>query len=266
MGDFYFEPKISASYNISEPFKINASWGKYHQFISKTPFVDNNLNYTWFWTASNGTSIPVLDATHWISGISYNKNDFLLSIEGYLKNTNGISRYYSGTTEIDKGFYSGKSRSYGVDFYLKKEYKKNVAWISYTISKVEENLSIDDLNTYELAPHDQRHELKLAGIYNWKSLYFSANYVYGSGFEIMRNFSDDNISIPIYSRLDVAVIYKFSKGIFNGNVGLSVLNVLNRSNIKYTNLRRVDTNTSETVNIQTETVPFTPTLFLKLKI
>jgi hypothetical protein len=37
MGDFYFEPKISASYNISEPFKINASWGKYHNLYLKHP-------------------------------------------------------------------------------------------------------------------------------------------------------------------------------------------------------------------------------------
>ncbi|NQU34417.1 MAG: TonB-dependent receptor, partial [Bacteroidetes bacterium] len=169
IGEFYFEPKLSVTYNITEPFKINASWGRYHQFLSKTPFVDNNLNYTWFWTASNGTTIPVLDATHWVSGISYNKNDFLLSIEGYLKNTNGVTRYSNETQQIDKGFYSGKSRSYGIDFYVKKEYKKNVAWISYTISKAEENLSNDASDKHILAPQDQRHELKLAGIYNWKA-------------------------------------------------------------------------------------------------
>ena len=266
IGKFYFEPKLSVSYNITEPFKINASWGQYHQFLSKTPFVDNNLNYTWFWTASNGTTIPVLDATHWVSGISYNKNDFLFSMEGYLKYTNGVTRYSNGTQQFDKRFYTGKSRSYGVDFYLKKEYKKNVAWISYTISKVEENLSNDTSDKYILAPQDQRHELKLAGIYNWKALYFSANYIYGSGFEIMKTFSDDNTQIPIYSRLDVAVIYKFNKGIFNGKLGLSVLNVLNQPNIKYTNLRRVESDASEIINVYSGAVPFTPTLFLNIKI
>lgn len=266
MGNFYFEPKLSASYNISEPFKINVSWGKYHQFISKTPFVDKNLNYSWFWTASNETTIPVLDASHWVSGFSYNKNDFLLSVEGYLKHTNGITRYSGIEPQMEEEFYAGKSRSFGVDFYVKKEYKKNVAWISYTLSKTEENLSSNAVNSYQLAPHDQRHEVKLAGIYNWKALYFSANYVYGSGFEIMKNFRDDNTSIPIYSRLDVAIVYKFNKGIVNGQFGLSVLNVLNQPNIKYSNLRRVETDTSEIINIHSEAVPFTPTLFLKIKI
>jgi hypothetical protein len=82
----------------------------------------------------------------------------------------------------------------------------------------------------------------------------------------MKNFSDDNTSIPIYSRLDVAMVYKFNKGIINGQLGLSVLNVLNQPNIKYSNLRRVETDTSEIINIHSEAVPFTPTLFLKIKI
>jgi hypothetical protein len=265
-GQLFYEPRLIASYNLFETVKLNAAWGQYHQFISKTSFVDNNLNYSWFWTVSDGKTIPALNAQHWVGGISYNKNDFLLSVEGYLKKTDGITRYYNETLETGEGFYSGKSRSYGIDFYLKKEYKKNVAWVSYTLSKVEENFTFDPSNRYRLAPHDQRHELKFAGIYNWKSLYFSANYVYGSGFEIMKSFNDDDTSIPFYSRLDAAVVYKFSKGKVYGNLGLSVLNVLNRANIKYSNLRRVESSTSEIVNVHSEAIPFTPSLFLKLGI
>lgn len=263
---FYMEPRFSASVKISEPVKFNASWGKYHQFISKISFVDENLNYSWYWVNSNGKTNPVLDATHWVGGISYNKNDFLFSAEGFYKSISGLSRYFSGTSKIDNGFYSGNGRSYGVDFYLKKEFKKNLFWISYTLSKAEENLSFDDPGTYRFAPHDQRHELKLAGIYNLKSFYFSANYVYGSGFEILKNYTAPNTPIPIYSRLDAAVVYKFSRRKLFGNVGLSVLNVLNHQNIKYDNLKRVETGASDFANIYSGAIPFTPTLFLKLGI
>jgi len=265
-GGFYLEPRFSASVKISEPVKFNASWGKYHQFISKISFVDENLNYSWYWVNSDGKTNPVLDATHWVGGISYNKNDFLFSAEGYYKSISGISRYFNGTTEIDKGFYSGKGRSYGVDFYLKKEFKKNLFWISYTLSKAEENLSFDAPGTYRLAPHDQRHELKLAGIYNLKSFYFSSNYVYGSGFEILKNYTAPNTPVPIYSRLDAGVVYKFSHRKFFGNVGISVLNVLNHQNIKYDNLKRVETGASDFANIYSGAIPFSPTLFLKLGI
>lgn len=263
---FYIEPRFSASVKISEPVKFNASWGKYHQFISKISFVDENLNYSWYWVNSDGKTNPVLEATHWVGGISYNKNDFLFSAEGFYKSISGISRYFIGTAEIERGFYSGDGRSYGVDFYLKKEFKKNIVWISYTLSKAEENLSFDAPGTYRLAPHDQRHELKFAGIYNLKSFYFSANYVFGSGFEILKNYLAPNTTVPKYSRLDAAVVYKFSRGKLFGNIGISVLNLLNHQNIKYDNLKRIETGASDFANIYSGAIPFSPTLFLKLGI
>lgn len=263
---FYIEPRFSVSVKISEPVKFNASWGKYHQFISKISFVDENLNYSWYWVNSDGIINPVLKATHLVGGVSYNKNDFLFSAEGFYKPIFGISRYFSGTAEVNKGFYSGDGRSYGVDFYLKKEFKKNIVWISYTLSKAEESLSFDAPGLYRLAPHDQRHELKFAGIYNLKSFYFSANYVFGSGFEILKNYITPNTQVPIYSRLDAAVVYKFSRGKLFGNVGISVLNVLNHQNIKYDNLKRIETGASDFANIYSGAIPFSPTLFLKLGI
>ncbi len=263
---FYVEPRISASVKITDALKVNASWGKYHQFVTKTSLVDSSLNYTWFWVNSDNVSIPVLEASHWVGGVSYNKNDWMVCVEGYYKKTDGITRYFNGTERINKGFYSGSSNSYGIDLFVKKEYKKNVAWISYTLSKVEEKFPFYILGNYRAAPHDQRHEFKAAGIYNLKSFYFSANYVYGSGFEILRNFISENESLPIYSRLDAAVTYKFKTRKIFGEIGLSVLNVTNYQNIKYSNLKRIPTEDSGLLNVNSEAVPFTPMLFLKLKL
>lgn len=264
-GGFYAEPKLSVVYELAEPFKMYAAWGKYHQFLSKVSFVDENGNYNWHWVNSDGNSNPVLASTHRVGGISYNENDFIFSAEGYYKTTSGITRYFSQSDNIGEGFYSGKSRSYGIDLYLKKEYKKNVAWISYTLGKTEENLSFDEPGFYRPAPNDQRHEFKVAGIYNLKSFYFSASYVYGSGFEILKNYSTDN-SIPSYSRLDAGLVYKFSRRKIFGNIGISVLNVLNHQNIRYDNLKRVETGTDDFANIYSGAIPFSPTLFLKLGI
>lgn len=265
-GSFYAEPKLSAVYEVAEPFKIYAAWGKYHQFLSKVSFVDENGNYNWHWVNSDGISNPVLASTHRVGGISYHKNDFIFSAEGYYKTTTGITRYFSQSNNIDEGFYSGKSRSYGIDLYLKKEYKKNVAWISYTLGKTEENLSFDEPGVYRPAPHDQRHEIKFAGIYNLKSFYFSASYVYGSGFEMLKNYVPEGSSNPVYSRLDAGVVYKFSRRKIYGNIGISVLNVLNHQNIRYDNLKRVETGTDDFANIYSGAIPFSPTLFLKLGI
>lgn len=263
---FYVEPKLSLSYNITESVKVYAAWGRYHQFLSKLSFVDENRNYSWYWINNDGKNYPVLSSTHYVGGASYKKNDFIFSAEGYFKATSGITRYFSYTENVARGFYSGKGISYGIDLYLKKEYKKNVAWISYTLSKTEENLSFDTSGIYRPAPQDQRHELKIAGIYNLKKWYFSATWVYGSGFEILKNYVPENSSIPAYRRLDAGVVYKFKRRKAFGNIGFSILNVLNQQNIRYDNLKRVETGTDDFANIYSGAIPFSPYVFLKLGI
>ncbi len=265
-NDFYIDPRISVKFTFSEPLKIYASWGKYHQFLSKMSFVDENLNYSYYWLNSDGKSYPVQASAHYVGGISFCRNDFLFSAEGYYKNTTGLTRFFKGSGEIEKGFYSGIGRSYGIDLYVKKEYKKNIAWIAYSLSKADENLSFDTPGLYRPAPQDQRHELKVAAIYNLKSFYFSTNYVYGSGFEILRNYATGNSAGPSYKRFDAGVVYKFATKRIFGDIGLSVLNVFNRQNIKYDNLKRVETGVSDFANIYSGALPFSPTIFLKVQL
>ena len=49
-------------------------------------------------------------------------------------------------------------------------------------------------------------------------------------------------------------------------VGISVLNVLNTNNIKYSNLRRATVDEINLVGIYAEAVPFTPAVFLKIEL
>ncbi|MCG6188880.1 TonB-dependent receptor domain-containing protein [Maribellus maritimus] len=213
----------------------------------------------------NGT-IPVLSGENWVSGISYNKKGLTANVEAFYKTTSGLSRYIDDSQVLQSGFYAGKARSYGVDFFLKKEYKKHLAWISYTLGKTEEHFPFYIRDYYRPAPQDQRHELKFAGVANYKSFYLSVNYVYGSGFERFVFENTDGVEyIPAYNRLDIAVIYNFKPGkVIKSQIGLSVLNVLNSENIKLANIRRIATDTENPLDVNTEAVPFTPTLFLKV--
>jgi hypothetical protein len=262
---FYPEPRVSASVKLTPELKLNASWGLVHQFLAKTTLIDSSLNYYYFWANSDNKTIPVLSGEHWVSGISFDDNWLTASIEGFYKTTNGLSRYINGSGVLQSGFYTGEARSYGVDFFLKKEYKKHTAWISYTLSKTEEHFPFYIREYYRPAPQDQRHELKFAGVVYYRSFYFSANYVYGSGFErfIFEN-SDGEEYIPAYNRLDAAVIYNFKPGMVKSQIGISVLNVLNTENIKLANMRRIATDTENSLNVNTEAIPLTPTLFLKV--
>ena len=264
---WYFEPRIAASVNITESIKFNASWGLYNQFMAKTSLVDSSYNFSYFWTNSDNITIPVLHAEHFVGGISYHKNGFTFSTEGYYKTTTGITRFFNGRKDLERGFYEGEGRSYGLDFYVKKEYKKHMAWVSYTLSKTEEHFPFFKRQYYLLAPHHQTHELKFAGIVNLKSFYLSANYVYGSGFERYNIETENGTWLnQYYKRLDLALVYKLPARKIKSEVGISVLNVLNTNNIKYSNLRRATVDEINLVGIYAEAVPFTPAVFLKIEL
>jgi hypothetical protein len=264
---WYVEPRVSASLRLFDDFKINASWGLYNQFMSKTSVVDSANNIAYFWTNADDVDIPVLSAEHFVAGISYNRNGFTASTEGFYKTTKGLSRYYGGGNRFEEGFYQGDARSYGLDFYMKKEYKRHMAWVSYTLSKVEEHYPFYVQNYYRLAPHHQTHELKVAAIVNMNAFYVSANYVYGSGFERFNTVLDDGTNLgKAYNRVDAAAVYRFKPGKVKAEAGISILNIFDADNIKFSNISTTTVDDISLVGIYADAMPFTPAVFLKVEL
>jgi hypothetical protein len=271
MNNYFFEPRISSSYQLTDAAKFNASWGIYNQFMYKVANVDNDNNYTYLWLTAND-KIRALRGMHSIVGFNYFKNNLTLNIEAYYKTTNNIfKRIYEtnvrGGNEVSRYFtYIGQAKTFGVDAYVKKDFGKHSVWASYTLSKTMERLAIpgQTLSAFELAPHDQRHEFKIAGLFNINKFYLSGNYVYGSGMKIMKDvFSEvDDVT---YNRFDVALTYKFRSNWFKAETGLSILNVLDTQNLKYANLKNITISQEVgSVKVYSNAVPFTPILFLKV--
>ncbi len=267
LNKIYFEPRISASLKPYDGFKVNVSWGLYNQFLSKTSLVDSSLNIAYFWINADEENIPVLSAEHKVAGVSYNKNGFTFSTEAYYKTTQGLNRYFNGNKRIENGFYEGDARAYGLDVFIKKEYKRHMAWVSYTLSKTEEHFPFYLAKEYKLAPQHQKHELKFAGIFNYKSFYLSANYIYGSGFARFDIETENGTNLSqAYKRLDASLVYKFKPGKVKAEAGISVLNVLNANNIKYSNISGTTIDDISLVGIYADAVPFTPALFFKIEL
>jgi len=268
---FYFEPRISASYKVAKNIKLNAAWGLYDQFIYKIGNVDKDQNYTYLWVAASDR-IPVLRASHLLGGISYFKNDFTVNVEGYFKTTRNLTRRVYQSRFVDSRLvnefttYRGDARSYGLDVYVKKDFGRHSVWASYSLSKAIERLAIPGTNLpeYTPAPHDQRHELKIAGIYNLKRFYFSANYVYGSGMQLLKDVFETGEDIT-YNRFDVATTYHFAPWGKKTEIGFSILNLFNTQNLKYANLKRIKISQETGLStVYSDALPFTPTLFLKI--
>jgi hypothetical protein len=151
----------------------------------------------------------------------------------------------------------------GIDFFVQKDWKFLSAWVAYSLAKVEESWPDLPNSDYRRAPQDQAHELKLAVLLNFDPFYFSTNYVYGSGFPAAPYNPESTEDDLTYSRWDASFIYKFLDRKVVGEVGLSILNILNTQNIKYADFVRIPTSQTNTINIYSEAIPFTPTLYLK---
>lgn len=270
-NQFVAEPRLSASYQFNERFKLNVSWGRYHQYIYKVANIDRSQNYTYLWVTNN-TSVPLLNATHWIGELNYFKNDLTLNLQAYYKPTGNLTeRVFEQRTmkriTVEGYFpYYGDSKTYGIDLFAKKEFGKHSVWASYSLSKALERFAPKNqpLPAYILAPQHQLHEFKVAGLFNVRSFYFSANYVYGSGLEILKKVFGEGANTA-YNRVDVAATYKYTPKWVSGELGLSILNLFDTQNLRYANLKNFQlTKDLGDFRVYSSSVPFTPVLFLKM--
>lgn len=260
-----FEPRLSINVPMGKMIDFNLSGGFYQQLLSKSSVEDESGNYRYMWTLSNDTVYPILKSEHLTAAINIELKNTQISWAPYIRSTNGLTRYINYVLQQTENISMGRGRSYGFDFYIKQNYKGHTAWISYTLSKTEELFEHFKDNKFRVAPQDQRHEIKIATLLNFDPVYFSANYVYGSGFPISE-ITNETIEInrTPYIRLDMALIYKFNFKKLYGETGISVLNVFDRENLLYNNLERVPTDQSNTIQLYQESVPFTPSIYLKI--
>lgn len=258
----YFQPRIQASLDLSDQWRVNAAAGIYRQFVSEISVIDELLNFRYFWSLCDNVAVPVLKATHYVGGLNYHSKGFSAGVEGFFKSTEGISRYrwIDGTLEVAQG----NARSYGIDLLVKKYFKKHEAWASYTLSLTEEHFNSWPEDVYYYAPQDQRHEVKGALLLNFNPFFFSANYVYGSGFRPPLSILTNQEERYPYNRLDMAVFYRLNVKNYHFEAGISILNVLNYENIKYSNVIRIPDSLTSSISIHAEAVPFTPTIYLNM--
>lgn len=227
------QPRIEAILSPSRQWKINLAHGIYNQFITETTIVDAYRNYTYHWSLTDRQYHTVPEATHTVLGASGRYRYWNCRIEAYYKRTKNTLQYWSDRNDVVIQTSSGKSYNYGLDLKLGAHYKNQQIWLAYTLSKSE--VQFDKSKPITRAPQDQRHEFKVAGMFNWRQFFLSVNYVYGSGFPNIQNLiSTENIR-P-YSRLDVGGLYRFKVKELSIDFGFSILNVLNTYNIQYNNL------------------------------
>jgi len=284
----YKEPRLAITYQATEKISFKAAYGQYYQFANRITREDISAGSSEFWVLSDGKTVPVSSATHYIAGLNYESGKYLFGIEGYYKNLNNITQYterLSANTagiNYDENFLIGSGYSQGVEFMMQKKIGKLTGWVSYTLGKTMDLFQAYS-SSYFPADQDVRHEFKIVTMYKKDRWDFAATWVYASGrpytapggsYSVTlldgttQNYftvtSKNTLRLPDYHRMDIAVNYHIhneaKKDI--GYIGLSLFNVYARKNIWYKEFTVVSNHIVET---NVDYLSFTPNLTLSLK-
>lgn len=285
----YLEPRLSASYTLTEKLTLKASGGKFYQFANRVIREDILSGSRDFWVLSNGDAIPVSSADHYIAGLSYETGKFLFDVEAYYKKLDNISEYSQRTTGnprqrtlgLEEHFYNGSGYSKGLELMIQKTSGKYTGWISYTLADATNHF--DAYGGDFFASQDTRHELKLVNMYRMGKWNFSATWIFATGKPYtapLTSFTLDDLSgnshtyltisdknalrMPAYHRLDASVTYDFIKvdSRKTGSIGFSLFNIYNRSNVWYKQYSIIN---NQVVTSNVNYLGFTPNITLSLK-
>lgn len=253
----YLQPRLSARYTFSDELTATASFGLYNQFLTHVPYQYRSGSYQMIWTLSDST---FLSSTHFLAGLAYSRNGWLISAEAFLKKNRDQLYFVDNTT------YKLDNRNTGFDLFIKKEWRKHTFFGSYSI-----------VNTNK-PEKSTGHELKAGAIYSLRSFHFSTTYIYGTGFPFLTTGGhghgqgneegqhgnthkhSDTTSEP-YNRLDLSLTYKLQLKKLAMQAGASVLNVFDTNNVKYS-YRLSDQD--NVFNVYTKATPFTPVAFFEI--
>ncbi len=283
----YLEPRASLTYLLNDRIKVKAATGKYFQFANRIVREDIQQGSRDFWLLADDDRIPIGEAVHFIAGAAYESPSWFLDVEAYHKDLDGLSEYSTRFTPSGRGpdrvlnyeefFYTGQGMAQGVEFLLQKKVGRLTGWVGYTLGRVKYDFEAFGEEPF-FANQDQTHELKIVGNYKWGRWNFSGTFIYATGrpytaptgyYEIplidgsSENFfevsSKNGLRLPDYHRLDLSATYQCYLGNSKATLGLSLINLYDRSNIWYKEYEVVEGELFET-NISL--IDFTPSFFV----
>lgn len=274
----YLEPRFSAAYQLNYKQSIKASYNRMVQYLQ---LVSNTSSPTPLdvWTPSDSFIKPQIADQVALGYFTNFKNDlYSLEVETYYKKVQNRIDYIDGAdlianNALEQVILNGQMRSYGLEIMVKKNEGRLNGWISYTLSRSEQqtpgrtNLEtgINNGQWYNSA-YDKLHNLAVTSSYllneKWS---FGANFALQSGQPVtypngqyqylgitipsygLRN----KDRLPTYHHLDISATLtprKNNNRNWKGEWVFSIYNLYNRKNAAAINFRQnSDTGNNEAV-------------------
>jgi hypothetical protein len=274
----YLEPRFSLAYQINDEQSIKASYNRMVQYLQ---LISNTSSPTPLdvWTPSDSFIKPQI-ADQVTLGYFKNFSDdmYSLEVETYYKEVQNRLDYIDGADliankAIEQIILNGQLRSYGLEIMFRKNEGKFNGWISYTLSKSEQQTpgrtpietGINNGQWYN-SVYDKLHNVAITTSYNLNEKWsFGANFALQTGQPVtypvgQYDYLGINVPsyglrnenrLPAYHHLDIAATLtpKSNKDRqWKGEWVFSIYNLYNRKNAASINFRQnTDTGSNEAV-------------------
>ena len=181
------EPRATLKLTTGLTSSLKASFTEMNQFIHQVPSSTASLP-TDIWISSSDIVKPEVSRQYSLGWFkNFDNNAIETSVEAYYKTMNNQVLFKEGAqpginTAIDEQLTFGKGESYGVEFFVKKNFGRLTGWASYTLSWT--NQTFGELNYGKPFPYtyDKRHNISVVGTYDFnKKWTFAADWVFTSG-------------------------------------------------------------------------------------
>ncbi|WP_461533550.1 TonB-dependent receptor [Sinomicrobium sp.] len=261
IADFnQLEPRIGLSYAFNQEHSVKLSYNRMSQYLH---LLSNTLSPTPVstWMPSGPFIEPqILDQVAFGYFRNFKEGTYSLETEIFYKKVKNRIDYIDnaeliGNDHLETEILKGKARAYGLEVLVKKNTGKLTGWISYTLSKAEQqtpgrNPQETGINNGEwyLTPYDKLHNLAVTAGYQLNRKWsLGGNFIFQSGrpvtfpkgrYEIggisvpdYRSRSDSRL--PSYHHLDLSATYvpkpEKKKG-WQGEWVFSIFNLYGRKN------------------------------------
>jgi hypothetical protein len=272
------EPRLSIAYQLDDNQSIKGSYNRMSQYLQLISNTSSPTPLDVWLPADNYIKPQLADQVALGYFRNFKDNAYSLEVETYYKIVKNRLDYIDGADlianeAIEQIILNGRLRSYGLEFMLKKNEGRFNGWISYTISKSEQQTpgrtaaesGINNGNWYN-SVYDKLHNLAVTTSYNLnKKWSFGGNFALQSGQPVtypngqytylgitvpsygLRN---EN-RLPAYHHLDLSATLTPTKNDsrnWKGEWVFSIYNIYNRKNAASINFRQnEDTGANEAV-------------------
>ncbi len=262
------EPRLAMIYRLGATSSVKASYSRTVQYAQLATNATGGLPFdVWFPTNPN---IKPQKCDQFAVGYfrNFRGNDIETSVELFYKNLTDVidfvdDAFFYGNLLIDGEVRTGKGRSYGTEFLVRKNYGKFTGWVSYTYSRSFRTVKGISHDEEYRSPYDRPHCISVVLNYEFSDRFnTSVNWIYntgqpitypygkytdhGSTYAIYNGYRNQS-RYPDYHRLDFSATWSGKKHKrWQGEWNVSIYNVYGRHNTWAVIFTQGENNTLET--------------------